>query len=337
MTIEVIDLRTALHDGPIPMDIVKEISSGLSLPAGQRELPTLVLYDEKGLRLYDHITTDAPEYYLFGAEEGILKTRADEIVQTMHQGKGVVPGEVVVELGAGFVLMKPENDTFLMNLTSRALRKTSLILSGLARLVGDGKSIPPVTYYALDLEQRELERSLDEITKSDIGHELATKVATKGMWGTYDDGLRFLCNDGLESHKLSTNLEFRSSNSSPVSCPDSPLTPVEGNQAPLHIMFLGSTLGNFPRSDTASFLRSLPLRPYHGDTLLLGLDQNNDKGLIELAYNDPQNYTKRFIFNGLRVAGRALGDENMFDETKWDYANCYDAVSLESLMQIQVK
>lgn len=201
----------------------------------------------------------------------------------------------------------------------------------------------------MDLEQRELERSLDEITKSDIGHELASKVATKGMWGTYDDGLRFLRNDGLESHKLSTNLmetsphlDFRSSNSSPVSlgsesCPDSPLTPVEENQAPLHIMFLGSTLGNFPRSETASFLRSLPLRPYHGDTLLLGLDQNNDKSLIELAYNDPQEHTKRFIFNGLQVAGRALGDENMFDETKWDYANCYDVVSLECLMQIQVK
>src|SRR5258708_37833746 len=102
MTIEVIDLRTALQDGSIPMDVVKEISSGLSLPPGRRELPTLVLYDEKGLRLYDHITTNAPEYYLFGAEEGILKTKADEIVQTMHQGKGVVPGEVVVELGAGF-------------------------------------------------------------------------------------------------------------------------------------------------------------------------------------------------------------------------------------------
>lgn len=101
MTIEVIDLRTASHDGPIPTDIIREISSGLSLPPGQRQLPTLLLYDEKGLRLYDHITTNVPEYYLFGAEESILKTNADEIVQAMHQGKGVVPGEVVIELGAG--------------------------------------------------------------------------------------------------------------------------------------------------------------------------------------------------------------------------------------------
>jgi hypothetical protein len=38
-----------------------------------------------------------------------LKTKADEIVQAMHQGKGVVPGEVVVELGAGYV-MKLTND-----------------------------------------------------------------------------------------------------------------------------------------------------------------------------------------------------------------------------------
>ena len=203
----------------------------------------------------------------------------------------------------------------------------------------------------MDLEQRELERSLDEITKSDIGHQLTAKVATKGMWGTYDDGLKFLRNDGLESHKLSENLietsqrlQSKSRSSSPVSssgsnsCPDSPLTPPgEENQPPLHIMFLGSSLGNFARSEITPFLRSFPLRPYHGDTLLLGLDHDNDKDLIESAYNDHQGYTKRFIFNGLRVAGRALGDENMFDEARWDYTNCYNVVSLCCLIQIPIK
>jgi uncharacterized SAM-dependent methyltransferase len=100
MSVEVIDIRST-SSGGIQTDIVREISSGLSLPPGRRRLPTVLLYDEKGLRLYDRITTNVPEYYLFGAEEGILKTKADEIVQAMHQGKGVVPGEVVVELGAG--------------------------------------------------------------------------------------------------------------------------------------------------------------------------------------------------------------------------------------------
>lgn len=70
-------------------------------------LPTMLLYNERGLRLYDDITTRVPEYYLFGAEEEILKNNADEIVHAMHRGLGEVSidDEVVLELGAGYVLV----------------------------------------------------------------------------------------------------------------------------------------------------------------------------------------------------------------------------------------
>jgi L-histidine Nalpha-methyltransferase / hercynylcysteine S-oxide synthase len=86
-------LAAQLHDDTI---------SGLSRPTGQKSLPTMLLYDQRGLRLYDDITTEAPEYYLFGAEEEILKSHAVDIVRTMHAGTaGVVPGEVVLELGSG--------------------------------------------------------------------------------------------------------------------------------------------------------------------------------------------------------------------------------------------
>lgn len=43
----------------------------------------MVLYDEKGLRLYDAITEDAPEYYLFGAELGLFKEHGAEIARAM--------------------------------------------------------------------------------------------------------------------------------------------------------------------------------------------------------------------------------------------------------------
>jgi len=69
---------------------------------------------------------------------------------------------------------------------------------------------------------------------------------------------------------------------------------------PLHILFLGSSLGNFSRTDMVQFLKQLPLRPGSGDTLLIGLDGHNDKELIELAYNDPKGITKAFIMNGLK-------------------------------------
>jgi L-histidine Nalpha-methyltransferase / hercynylcysteine S-oxide synthase len=199
----------------------------------------------------------------------------------------------------------------------------------------------PITYYALDLEERELVRTLGEIASSDIGMSLKGKVETKGMLGTYDDGLKFVEEGGLyagvspgkpspaelsglrdlSSSPMSTSASSESSNadSSPPSTPDDV-------QPPLHILFLGSSLGNFNRTASADFLRSLPLRPGSGDTLLLGLDHDNSKQVIEKAYNDPAGHTKVFIMNGLKAAGRALGDEDLFDEDKWEYVNNYNVV-----------
>jgi hypothetical protein len=65
---------------------------------------------------------------------------------------------------------------------------------------------PPITYYALDLERRELTRTLNQITMVPngkgssvqdenygvLGAELAGKVAVRGMWGTYDGGIDFV-------------------------------------------------------------------------------------------------------------------------------------------------
>ena len=91
-----------LHSDAGGNDISGEIISGLLRPAGEKRLPTMLLYDEHGLRLYDDITTKAPEYYLFGAEEEILKNHANEIVCAMHHGgEEISEDEVVLELGAG--------------------------------------------------------------------------------------------------------------------------------------------------------------------------------------------------------------------------------------------
>ncbi|EGN98544.1 hypothetical protein SERLA73DRAFT_183605 [Serpula lacrymans var. lacrymans S7.3] len=310
-------------------DIVNEIISGISQPSGQRRLPTLLLYDERGLKLYDDITTEAPEYYLFGAEEEILANNADDIIGAMHRAAGeVVPGEVVLELGAG------------------ALRKTSHILAGLSRTVSASTVPAPITYYALDLEKRELERTLDQLANSDVGAALSGKVDIKGMLGTYDGGLKFVEDGGLHGSEALDNPSVSNLIHSAVSRPSRDASPsslssnstrarttetgvttpsTPGNsQPPLHVMFLGSSLGNFTRPEAAEFLRSLPLRSGSGDTLLLGLDHDNEPREIEEAYNDPKGYTKAFIMNGLQAAGAALGDANAFDETKWEYVNTYN-------------
>ena len=230
------------------------------------------------------------------------------------------------------------------------MRKTSHILLGLSRIVGNVKPAP-ITYYALDLEKIELERTLNEVSNSEVGKCLYGKVDIKGLWGTYDDGLRFIESGGLFIQRVTENIvsadhhtfvwcdvtpASSDSSMSDSYCSNSDTssssTPDGTTRIPLHIMFLGSSLGSFSRTDAASFLRALPLRPGSGDTLLLGLDHDNEKDLIEEAYNDPKGYTRRFIFNGLRAAGRVLGDETIFDEDKWDYMNHYNVVGYQTFV-----
>ena len=111
MSTRIVDVRrnnAPNGEANIRADIIK----GLSLPNGQKTLPTLLLYDEEGLRIYDEITVHADEYYLFPAEENLLKSHANEIVQIMHNrsdGDGHWQGpveSVVLELGAGLVLIQ---------------------------------------------------------------------------------------------------------------------------------------------------------------------------------------------------------------------------------------
>jgi L-histidine Nalpha-methyltransferase / hercynylcysteine S-oxide synthase len=98
MPAEIVDLHSHSSNG---LDVLQQIRDGLCHPFGHKQLPTILLYDERGLKLYDDRTTQVPEYYLFGAEEEILKNKADEIIRTMHRGAQISPDEVVVELGAG--------------------------------------------------------------------------------------------------------------------------------------------------------------------------------------------------------------------------------------------
>ena len=98
MTIEIIDLHSRSSDC---LDITQQLRDGLSRPSGHKRIPTILLYDERGLKLYDDLTTEAPEYYLFPAEEEILKNKTDDIVRTMHREAQISSDEVVVELGAG--------------------------------------------------------------------------------------------------------------------------------------------------------------------------------------------------------------------------------------------
>jgi len=90
-TPEIIDIRSSTV-----IDLRKAIVSGLkSIPP---TLPTLILYDEAGLKLFEKITY-LEEYYLTNCEIEILKSKSDEIVKRL----GLKDGGIVVELGSGWV------------------------------------------------------------------------------------------------------------------------------------------------------------------------------------------------------------------------------------------
>jgi hypothetical protein len=76
-------------------DLVDTILESLDKPLNHKSIPTYILYDKKGLQLFDQITQLDDEYYLTGAELDILIERSDEMVNRLKDGS------VIFELGAG--------------------------------------------------------------------------------------------------------------------------------------------------------------------------------------------------------------------------------------------
>lgn len=119
---------------------------------------------------------------------------------------------------------------------NRPLRKTSHILLALSSLVDEESSNPPITYYALDLHKRELERTLSELAASDVGSKLQGKVAIKGMWGTFEGGLKFIQESRIHSQDAVLQMEHLNLKSlrdmSPASYKDSESTGTHSSSGP---------------------------------------------------------------------------------------------------------
>lgn len=104
MSAHIIDVRLNDNTSNGEANLHDEIVKVLSQPFDKKTLPTVLLYDEKGLRIYDEITTNAEEYYLFPAEENLLKGHAHDIVKVMNnqnERDNRHVESVVLELGAG--------------------------------------------------------------------------------------------------------------------------------------------------------------------------------------------------------------------------------------------
>jgi L-histidine Nalpha-methyltransferase len=103
------------------------------------------------------------------------------------------------------------------------------------------------------------------------------------------------------------------------------------------VLFLGSNLGNFNKTQSRVFLHNLWNSLQHGDYTVIGFDLKKDIDLMLKAYNDSQNITSEFNLNLLRRINRELGGN--FDLKKFRHYSNYDVftgamesylVSLES-------
>jgi hypothetical protein len=107
---DVIDIRR----DAVEINLKEDVLTYLRPESGPKQLPTLLLYDERGLQLFEEVSlrqsswhcrhvltrrkiTYLDEYYLTNAEINVLQQSADSIAKTIPSGS------MVVELGSGLV------------------------------------------------------------------------------------------------------------------------------------------------------------------------------------------------------------------------------------------
>ena len=88
------------------------------------------------------------------------------------------------------------------------------------------------------------------------------------------------------------------------------------------IYFPGSTIGNFDPDAAGEFLTRLVDLAGDGAGLLIGVDLQKDRHIIEAAYNDSAGVTAQFNKNLLVRANRELGAD--FDLAHWQHYAVYN-------------
>lgn len=79
--------------------------------------------------------------------------------------------------------------------------------------------------------------------------------------------------------------------------------------------FPGSTIGNLDPDAAQAFLRTLRATVGSGGAAIVGVDLRKPKAVLDLAYNDPEGYTRAFNLNLLTRLNRELDAD--FDERRF--------------------
>ena len=94
------------------------------------------------------------------------------------------------------------------------------------------------------------------------------------------------------------------------------------SKPPRLILFLGSNIGNFTRRKAEDFLKNIRYGMESTDRLLVGIDLQKNREVLEAAYNDGLGVTAEFNLNILARINRELGGE--FDLSKFKHQSIYN-------------
>jgi dimethylhistidine N-methyltransferase len=86
--------------------------------------------------------------------------------------------------------------------------------------------------------------------------------------------------------------------------------------------FPGSTIGNLDPAAAEIFLRGLRDMVGKSGAVIVGVDLQKPKSILETAYNDPEGYTRAFNLNLLTRINRELGAN--FDERRFRHKALYN-------------
>lgn len=263
---DVLDIRSSQES--LLHNLDSKILEGLSQPQGSKSFPSLLLWGEKGQVLYDDVL-EAPEYYPYRVEDELLQQRVDDIARTVAS----TGTDMLIELGAG-------------NMT-----KTAQFLSAIDNYISY-----PLVYYALDVDQALLERSIVALKR----RVTFRHIEVRALFGTYDDGANWLASPEIAAYRRT-------------------------------LMFLGSSIGNDEQDAAVKFLSSFTQAPETGVPqnvagFLLAVDGCQDAAKIEAAYDVPGGYSRRWVKQALEYARELLGEgidraevDRIFDDNNWKF------------------
>jgi len=108
---------------------------------------------------------------------------------------------------------------------------------------------------------------------------------------------------------------------------------------PVLVVFLGSTIGNFPREAAIRLLAHLARSMSPADRFLLGADLRKDPEVIHRAYNDSRGVTAAFNLNILERLNRELNADFPIDafEHRASYSTQHHRVEMHLVARRPVK